>query len=60
MSQTNKSLVIVVLQYSVVVKGIERKLTDAGYDVAILADEYNKIRDLSSTTDLFLLYLPND
>ena len=36
MSKENKSLVIIVLQYSVVVKGIEKKLTDAGYNISIL------------------------
>ena len=56
--QGNNRIVIVVLQYSVVVKGIERKLTDEGYNTSILAEEFDKIKDLASSTDLFLLYLP--
>lgn len=56
----NKSIVIIVLQYSVVVKGIERKLSDAGYKASILSEDFEKIRDLAGTADLFLLYLPND
>ena len=60
MSESNKSIVIVVLQYSVVVKGIERKLSDAGYITSILSEEFEKIRDMASTADLFLLYLPSN
>lgn len=60
MGVLNKNIVIVVLQYSVVVKGIEKKLTDADYNASVLADGFERIRDLSSTTDLFLLYLPNN
>ena len=58
MSEKLKSVVIVVLQYSVVVKGIERKLMDAGYQTMIIKEEFDKLKDLSVTTDLFLLYLP--
>jgi CheY-like chemotaxis protein len=58
MSDRPKSVVIVVLQYSVVVKGIERKLMDAGYQTMIIKDGFDKLKDLSVTTDLFLLYLP--
>ncbi|MBR6469434.1 MAG: response regulator [Lachnospiraceae bacterium] len=60
MNEGTKSIVIVVFQYSVVVKGIERKIRDAGYKVSILAEGFEKIRDLASSTDLFLLYLPGD
>ncbi len=59
MGVLNKNIVIVVLQYSVVVKGIEKKLIDADYNASILAEGFERIRDLSSTTDLFLLYLPS-
>ena len=60
MSTEQKNLVLVVLQYSVVVKGIERKLNDAGYKASILSNDFAKIRDLAGSTDLFLLYLPSD
>lgn len=58
MSEKPKSVVIVVLQYSVVVKGIERKLMDAGYQTMIIKEDFDRLKDLSVTTDLFLLYLP--
>ncbi len=60
MSTEQKNLVLVVLQYSVVVKGIERKLNDAGYNASILSDNFARIRDLAGSTDLFLLYLPSN
>ena len=60
MSEKPKSVVMVVLQYSVVVKGIERKLMDSGYQTMIIKEEFDRLRDISVTTDLFLLYLPAD
>ena len=60
MSEDNKNIVILVLQYSVVVKGIERKLNDAGYRTIVLSDTYEKITELAPKTDLFFLYLPGD
>lgn len=60
MNEGTRNIVIVVFQYSVVVKGIERKIRDAGYEVSILAEDFDKIVDLEDDTDLFLLYLPGD
>ena len=60
MSIVRKRIVIIVLQYSVVVKGIEKKLTDSGYIASVLSDDLDRIPDHASTTDLFILYLPND
>lgn len=60
MSEGQKRLVLVVMQYSVVVKGIERKLSDAGYKASILSENFEQIMDLAGTTDLFILYLPSD
>ena len=60
MSEGNKSIVIVVLQYSVVVKGIERSLNEAGYKASILKEDFEKIRDLAAATDLYMLYLPSN
>ncbi len=60
MSEGQKNLVLVVMQYSVVVKGIERKLNDAGYKASILSDNFEVIRDMAAGTDLFLLYLPSN
>lgn len=56
----SKKIVILLYQFSVVVKGIERKLVELGYHVEILTEEFNKIEEAVRDTDLFLLYLPAD
>ncbi len=55
-----RSIVIILYQYSVVVKGIERRLRDVGYRVDVLTDNFDLIDKLSGSTDIFLLYLPSD
>ncbi len=57
---SRKNIVIVLYQYSVVVKGIERKLNEMGYQVEILTEEFDQISAMAKDTDLFLLYLPGD
>lgn len=54
-----KKVVIVMYKYSVVVKGIEHKLTDCGYKVKIIAEEFDKVKRLAESTMLFLIFLPN-
>ena len=58
MSEEKKGIVIVMFKYSVIVKGIERKLSDCGYSVTILAEEYDMIQKLDLITSLFIVYLP--
>jgi CheY-like chemotaxis protein len=60
MAEGFKSVVITVFQYSVVVKGMEKKLTDAGYKTTVLTNDFGKIGDLAYTTDVFIVYLPNE
>ncbi|MCR4787787.1 MAG: response regulator [Lachnospiraceae bacterium] len=60
MGTISKNVVIVLYQYSVVVKGIENKLKDLGYHVDIVTEKYDIIRDFTSTTPLFIVYLPGD
>ncbi len=55
-----KNIVIVLYQYSVVVKGIERKLTEQGFHVDVLSENFDNIADYAMTADVFLLYLPAD
>ena len=47
-------------QFSVVVKGMERRLSELGYHVDMLTENFDLVEKLSSSTDLFLIYLPND
>lgn len=55
-----KNVVIVMCKYSVVVKGIERKLKELGCKVSIVTQENEKIPkiDEEKETQLFILYLP--
>ena len=56
----SKKIVILLYQFSVVVKGIERKLVELGYHVDILTEEFDKLEEAVRDADLFLLYLPAD
>ena len=56
----SKKIVILLYQFSVVVKGIERKLVELGYNVEIITEDFGKIEEEVTDTDLFLLYLPAD
>ena len=56
----DKKIAIVLQQYSIVVKGVERKLKELGYDVTTIKPETDLLRTVSGETDLFVLYLPKD
>lgn len=55
-----KKIAIVLQHYSIVVKGIERKLKEFGYEVTIINPESDLLKAISENTDLFVLYLPKD
>ncbi len=56
-----KDIVIVMLQYSVVIKGIERKLTDMGYNTTIITDNaQQEILRIGDNAALVIVYLPPD
>ena len=59
MSTNGKNITIILYHYSVVVKGIERKLNDAGYVVEVL-ENFELIPNRVDRTDLFITYLPDD
>jgi CheY-like chemotaxis protein len=63
MSEQNgskRNVVIVMYQYSVIVKTIERKLQELRYEVEILAGEFDKIAEKAMVKPLFLVYLPKN
>jgi CheY-like chemotaxis protein len=61
MSDSKMNIAIVLYQYSVVVKGMEKKLVDLGYKVDIIADKYEQmIKTCAPVDSLFIVYLPND
>ena len=55
-----KKIAIVLQQYSIVIKGIERKLKALNYEVTIINPESDLLQAISDQTDLFILYLPKD
>lgn len=57
---TRRNVVIVMYQYSVIVKTIERKLQELRYEVEILAGEFDKIAEKAMDKPLFLVYLPKN
>ena len=60
MSEERRKIVIVLFQFSVVVKGMERRLSELGYEVETMTEGFDRIEKLADNTDLFLVYLPND
>lgn len=57
---SEKKIAIVLQQYSIVVKGVERKLKELGYDVTVIKPETDLLKAVSGETDLYVLYLPKD
>ena len=55
-----KKIVIVTYQFSVVVKGIEKELTNEGYEVELIDSNLEGIQSRVPETDLFLLYLADN
>lgn len=55
-----KNIAIILHQYSIVVKGVERKLKELGYSVTTIEPDADLIRERAAQTDLFILYLPKD
>ncbi len=55
-----KKVAIILQQYSIVVKGIERKLKELGFNATVIKPDSDLLRAVSNETDLFVLYLPKD
>ena len=60
MIEEKKNIVILMYQYSIVVKGIEKKLQDIGYNVTVHVGNVDKLTEYMKTTSLFIVYFPND
>ena len=56
----NKNVVTVMFQNSVVVKGIEKKLAELGYNVSSIVNDFERVKIVAPGTALFVLYLPSD
>ena len=60
MSSSGNNIVFIVVKHSVIIKGIERKLADKGYNVSEITDDFVKLYKLSLEADLFVLYIPEN
>ncbi|MCR4923034.1 MAG: response regulator [Lachnospiraceae bacterium] len=60
MDAISRSIVLVMYQYSVVVKGIERKLIELGHKVELIDKSFVSKNIVSESTDLIVFYLPVD
>lgn len=49
---------IILHHYSIVIKGIERKIKELGHNVEVMEPDPNLIRAIAEQTDLFVIYLP--
>ena len=56
----NKKIVMITYQYSVVVKGIENNLKNAGYMVTTIGDKLAEVTPHCENTKVFILYLAGD
>lgn len=55
-----KKIATVSFQSSVVVKGIEKKLSEWGYQVTSVIEKFDEIKSLAREMELFIVYLPGD
>lgn len=53
----SKMIVLVLYQYSIVVKGIEKKLQELGYKLIVLENGFDKVSQYLEMADMFVLYL---
>ncbi len=61
MSEDNREVAIVMFQYSVVIKGMERKLTEMGFRVTVIKEDLEQeVARLAGRALLMILYLSPD
>ncbi len=57
---TNKRIIVVSFQFSVVMKSIENKLVDGGYIVTVIDSDKEKVKGYLDDAALFIIYLQTD
>ena len=61
MSEDNREIAIIMFQYSIVIKGIERKLTEMGFRATVIKDDFEQeVTRLAGRVSLMLFYLSPD
>lgn len=59
MSET-KCVALLTFQTSVIVKGIEKNLTESGREVLSMVGDFSKLSAVIDTVDVFIIYLPEE
>ncbi len=57
MYEREKKVAVITYQFSVVVKSMEKGLKDQGYEVSLIQDDINAVKELLEDTDVFIIYL---
>ncbi len=60
MAVTQKTVAFISQKYSIVVGGLEKKLESEGIRISSVTERFNEIPYMVDTTELFILYLPED
>lgn len=60
MFEKRVGVAIVAMQYSVVVKGLEKKLEDLGYKILSIESNLEAINDHAKEIELYMLYIPDN
>lgn len=60
MSGKLNRIVFVTYKTSVIVLGIERKVAAKGYATQVITEDYSRLKNLNSTEDMIVFYLPED
>ena len=58
--EKNTNVIIVLFQYSVVANGMEKKLSELGYNVALVVNDIEKVKLHTMAKSLCLIYLPDE
>ncbi|MCR5303164.1 MAG: response regulator [Lachnospiraceae bacterium] len=56
----NQKIGLIVFHNSIIIRGVEKKLSGMGYNVTLVLDGFDRIPFLAKQMNLFIIYLPED